>query len=111
MSTEESKGQAPTELDVERFGNRSVERIRSDEIPVHYANSVQVETSNWDLKLSFGRVLKADGNVVVVRDILDVYMSPQHAKATASVLNGAVERWEREHGVIQIRGAIQERDK
>ena len=75
----------------------SIVRVNEGEdIPVVYANNVQVEISNWDVKLRFGQVEKIDGSEFHVRERSHVYMSHAHARSFLAVLAGVLAKLDAE---------------
>lgn len=59
-----------------------------------YANSVNIGASPWDLRFRFGQIEEADDTHLVIRQLATVYMSPQHAKAFAALLNQKIAEFE-----------------
>jgi len=67
-----------------------------------YANSVQVRVSVWDFFLVFGTMQQQAENQVEVRNFQGVYLSPQQAKALASILQQNVTNYESTFGEIKL---------
>jgi Protein of unknown function (DUF3467) len=69
-----------------------------------YANSVQVRLSIWDFFLVFGTLEQEAPDQVRVDNFQGIYLSPQQAKALASVLNHNVAQYEQSFGTISLDG-------
>ncbi len=69
-------------------------------IPKHYVNNTLVTTSLYDVKLVFGQVVNANGNKLLVDPEVIVFMSPQHAKAIALMLDKQIKAYEERNGPI-----------
>jgi len=67
-----------------------------------YANSVQVRVSLWDFFLLFGTINQAAPDKVTISNFQGVFLSPQQAKALASVLNQNVQQYESAFGEIKL---------
>jgi hypothetical protein len=72
-----------------------------------YANSVQVRVSVWDFFLVFGTMQQQAENQVEVRNFQGVYLSPQQAKALASILHQNVTSYESTFGEIKLDPHVQ----
>lgn len=66
-----------------------------------YSNSSTGAFTPWDIEITFGRLEVSEGEQIV-SELVTVLFSPQHAKAVAGVLAGAVEQWEARHGEIVL---------
>ena len=66
-----------------------------------YSNSSTGAITPWDIEITFGKLDVQDGEQIV-SELVTVLFSPQHAKAVARVLAGAVEQWEDRHGKIVL---------
>lgn len=77
--------------------------IRKKEIAIYYSNIAGIEGSIYDFKLLFGRKknIKAEAN----NDDWEagVYMSPQHAKAFAKLLDLNIKNYEKKFGEINMK--------
>ncbi len=82
-------------------GNQTV-RYEQDEIPTFYSNIAQAVTSPYDVILRFGRrkleTERAEG--VTISDAIQVYMSPQHARAVMALLERQLADYEERYGPI-----------
>lgn len=58
------------------------------EIPTFYANVAQMTTSPYDVIMTFGRRKpgRDEEGGLVIADAIQVYMSPQHARSVAALL-------------------------
>ena len=69
-----------------------------------YANAVSVTTTIYDMTLQFRTqsavaIEKNKAPILEARDLLNVRMSPQHAKSLAALLVRHVIDYERQHGL------------
>jgi hypothetical protein len=67
-----------------------------------YANSVQVQMSVWDFRLSFGTAQQDTPEQVTIRNFQAVYLSPQQAKALWNVLAQNLAQYEQAFGQITL---------
>lgn len=67
----------------------------------NYANSVQVRVNVWDFFLVFG-TLQPRADAVEVSNYQGIYLSPQQAKALASLLQQNVANYEQAFGEIKL---------
>src|SRR5690349_14645633 len=72
-----------------------------------YANSVQVRVSVWDFFLVFGTMQQPAENQVEVRNFQGIYLSPQQAKALASILQQNITNYEGTFGEIKLDPRVQ----
>lgn len=68
----------------------------------NYSNSVQVRVSVWDFFLTFGTLQQHSETQVEIRNFQGVYLSPQQAKALASILQQNVASYESTFGEIKL---------
>lgn len=66
-----------------------------------YSNSVQVRVNVWDFFLVFGTLVPIEERVEV-RNFQGVYLSPQQAKALATILAQNVANYEQTFGEIKL---------
>jgi len=66
-----------------------------------YSNSVQVRVNVWDFYLVFGTLVPIEDRVEV-RNFQGVYLSPQQAKALATILAQNVANYEQTFGEIKL---------
>jgi siroheme synthase len=64
--------------------SRPVEIVPGSSTPTLYANNVQIELSNLDVRFKFGQVQgnTADGKIQV-KELLQVYMTHEHLRSFA----------------------------
>ncbi len=67
-----------------------------------YVNSVNIERSSWDVRIRLGQIQTATEKELEIEELAHVYMSPQHAKAFADILNKSVRQWEAGHGDVSM---------
>jgi hypothetical protein len=79
---------------------------RSDKFVTLYTNTAGIGASTYDLQLIFGHVIsmhpKDEAFPPPVEDLAVVVMAWEHAKAFASALNTAIEKFEKENGPIRV---------
>jgi len=68
----------------------------------NYSNSVQVRVSVWDFFLAFGTLQQHSETQVDIRNFQGIYLSPQQAKALASVLQQNIASYESTFGEIKL---------
>lgn len=68
---------------------------------------MQVRVSVWDFFLVFGTMQQQAENQVEVRNFQGVYLSPQQAKALASILQQNVTNYEGTFGEIKLDPRVQ----
>ncbi|MHB8890346.1 MAG: DUF3467 domain-containing protein [Acidobacteriaceae bacterium] len=66
----------------------------------NYANAVTVGMSIWDIRLRFGFAVQATEESLKIKDVSQVVMSPQHAKALANLLNSRLKKYEEQFGPL-----------
>jgi flagellar protein FlaG len=66
-----------------------------------YSNSVQVRVNVWDFFLVFGTLVPIEDRVEV-RNFQGIYLSPQQAKALATILAQNVANYEQAFGEIKL---------
>ena len=67
-----------------------------------YANSVQVQISVWDFRLSFGTVHQESNDQLTIQTFQGIYLSPQQAKALWGVLGQNLAQYEQTFGTIAL---------
>ena len=73
-----------------------------------YANYFEVGHNAYEFLLDYGQYQPETSSVVLHTRVA---LGPTHAKMLATMLNGAVERYEREHGAIQGVAEVLESDR
>lgn len=76
---------------------------RGDDLPTIYSNNLHLRVTQWDFELRFGQITDVEGDQLRVRQMVRVYMSPQHIKVVAGLLTSQVENYERLFGPIPER--------
>jgi flagellar protein FlaG len=79
-----------------------IQLVNTPDYREHYANSVQVRVSLWDVFLLFGTMNQAAPDAVTIHNFQGVYLSPQQAKALANVLNQNISQYESTFGEIAL---------
>jgi hypothetical protein len=67
-----------------------------------YANSVQVQKSVWDFRLSFGTAYQETAETITINAFQTIYLSPQQAKALCNVLEQNLLQYEHTFGAIVL---------
>lgn len=70
-----------------------------------YVNDTQVQVTPWDIKLIFGEITSVptpENPAIIIKQIGEVRMSPQHAKKVTQVLLQQLEHYERTVGPIPL---------
>jgi hypothetical protein len=67
-----------------------------------YSNSVQVQISVWDFRLSFGTVHQESNDQITIQTFQGIYLSPQQAKALWGVLGQNLAQYEQTFGTIAL---------
>lgn len=67
-----------------------------------YANSVQVQLSVWDFRLSFGTAHQDSADEIRINTFQAIYLSPQQAKALWNVLGQNLAQYEQTFGHIAL---------
>ena len=88
----------------ERPDKVKLQFARSEAFVKVYANNVQIETSTWDCRLTFGETTMVQGKRSV-EQVVSVVMSPQHAKALAGLLANQLMKYEEKLGPIRFEPA------
>lgn len=68
----------------------------------NYSNSVQVQMSVWDFRLSFGTAHQDSPEQVTIKSFQAIYVSPQQAKALWNVLGQNLAQYEQTFGQIAL---------
>jgi flagellar protein FlaG len=67
-----------------------------------YANSIQVQMSVWDFRLSFGTAHQDRADEITINNFQSVYLSPQQAKTLWNMLGQNVLQYEQTFGHIAL---------
>ena len=76
--------------------------VRTPEYREGYANSVQVQKSVWDFRLTFGTAYQETAEQITINTFQTVYLSPQQAKALCSLLEQNLLQYEHTFGAISL---------
>lgn len=79
---------------------RPKETVRAENFVSLYANNAEVDLTPWDVRLRFGEVTQANREKLLISDVAQVYLSPQHAKALLRALEGGIAIYEKQYGEI-----------
>ena len=82
---------------------RNIER--SEDFVDLYANDAQFQTTPWDIRVTFGRIVNTPNTAdmsIKVKEIADLHMSPVFAKRVAMVLIGQIRHYEQTIGPIPV---------
>lgn len=80
----------------------NIKLVNTSDYRENYANSVQVRVNVWDFFLVFGTLQQQSETQVELQNFQGVYLSPQQAKALASVLQQNVSSYESTFGEIKL---------
>jgi flagellar protein FlaG len=75
---------------------------RTPEYREGYANSVQVQKSVWDFRLTFGTAYQEVAEQITINTFQTVYLSPQQAKALCALLEQNLLQYEHTFGTIAL---------
>jgi uncharacterized protein DUF3467 len=77
---------------------------RAESFVALYANDAQFRTTPWDIRITFGSIAASaeSDKELVVKELSEVYMSPQFAKRVAMVLLTQIQHYERTIGPIPL---------
>jgi hypothetical protein len=76
--------------------------VRTPDYREGYANSVQVQKSVWDFRLTFGTAYQETVEEITINSFQTIYLSPQQAKALCSVLEQNLLQYEQAFGAIAL---------
>jgi hypothetical protein len=76
--------------------------VRTPDYREGYANSVQVQKSVWDFRLTFGTAYQEKVEEITINSFQTIYLSPQQAKALCSVLEQNLVQYEQAFGTIAL---------
>lgn len=88
--------------DIRQQNQPKVNLERTAEYRESYANSVQVQISVWDFRLSFGTAHQEAADRITIDTFQTVYVSPQQAKALWNVLGQNLAQYEQTFGQIAL---------
>ena len=67
-----------------------------------YANSVQVQKSVWDFRLTFGTAYQETAEQITINAFQTIYLSPQQAKALMNILGHNLAQYEQTFGTLAL---------
>src|ERR1700735_2626655 len=76
--------------------------VRTPEYREGYANSVQVQKSVWDFRLTFGTAYQEVAEQITINTFQTVYLSPQQAMALCGRLEQNRLQYEHTFGTIAL---------
>src|ERR1700749_2833020 len=76
--------------------------VKTSDYREGYANSVQVQKSVWDFRLSFGTAYQETVEEIIINTFQTIYLSPQQAKALCNVLEQNLLQYEQAFGAITL---------
>ena len=71
------------------------------DMPSVYSNNVHMTTSNYDIRFSFGEIVKVDEQELVTQERARVYMTLEHAKAFLHTLDTNIKKYEELFGEVR----------
>ena len=74
-----------------------------EERNVYYTNSIEIETTAFDVKLKINYNTSEEGKIQSKR-LCEITMSPQHAKAFSNILKNVMNDYEENFGRINLEG-------
>ena len=84
------------------MADRTTNVTRSANYSQLYANNVNVNVTNWDFLLDFGKVVNVSEKEVQIVIDLGVYLGPGQAKALAIALSQSVNAYEQQFGEVAL---------
>jgi hypothetical protein len=78
------------------------EVVRTGAPATFYVNNVELRAMVWDFRMSMGEVISNSPERMEVKNTVDIYMSPQHAKVFSRVLANQVAAYEKAFGPIAV---------
>ena len=91
-----------TDVPMNNPAQPSIKLVNDANYRENYSNSVQVRVSVWDFFLVFGTLQQQTENQVEVKNFQGIYLSPQQAKALASILHQNITGYESTFGEIKL---------
>jgi hypothetical protein len=84
----------------EKKTTRQVQKEGGADVTPHYVSHAEVQVTPWDFRIRLGRVDDITPELVVVRELVDLRMSPQHAKSLLQLLAEQMQKYEQAFGAI-----------
>lgn len=79
------------------------ETARAAQFASVYANDIQVQTTPWDMRFTFGEVSETPNeqrSSLLVTQLAEVRMSPQLAKKLVQIISAQLDSYERTFGTV-----------
>lgn len=77
-------------------------RIRAENFVRFYANNIQVNFTQWDMRITFGQIVDDPNGKLMIEEQASVVMSLQHAKAAIHILAQSFAEFENRVGKIPL---------
>ena len=81
-----------------------IEVIRAEPFFSTYANHIGVQTTPWDIKLTFGEIVALRPDKIAVKETGSITISPEQAKALVPLLEQQLKVYESLNGPIPVPG-------
>lgn len=78
------------------------ERQRDRDLPILYANQVYMASTPWDIQMIFGRIQGLGVGRAETEQLVNIVMSPAHAKAMSQILRRQIENYEAQYGPVLV---------
>jgi Protein of unknown function (DUF3467) len=72
------------------------------ESPRYYTNSVEVAMSVWDFRFRVAEIVKSTPGALTLKELVTIYMSPQHALVFHKILSEKIQQFEQKAGKITL---------
>ncbi len=76
------------------------EHVNSENALTFYVSSAEIFVTVYDFRLRIGEILKVGEGKLVIKDLVTLYMSPQHALALTAILANRIRNYEEQYGKI-----------
>lgn len=93
-----------------RKKEQTKEIVRIGTPATYYVNNVEFRAMVWDFRMVMGEVVNQSESLLEVKQTVEIYMSPQHAKMFSRVLASQVEAYEKQIGPIPTEPRAEARD-
>jgi len=74
-----AKKKAPETIAPKQF--KAVNSVPGSDAPTYYANNANIDLSTFDVRLRFGQIQGAEGDILNVKEVAYVFMSHAHFRA------------------------------
>jgi Protein of unknown function (DUF3467) len=79
------------------------ERQKERDLPILYANQVYMASTPWDIQMIFGRIQGLGVGKAETEQLVNIVMSPAHAKVMSQILSRQVAIYEAQYGPIVVK--------